>query len=309
MNPTSDHYPLAFIASKRNGAVRQFNVLRFSGGGANGVQWGFYGSDGTPQIINPSKLYVPTVDTSGTGSDTTARLDGNQKADFAYVKISDGMKSVRIGTAGATVKKTSCRNDEYACEFRSYSGSYQCSSVLSLAQNGLYAQGQCGLTAEGYCAPQQALRDPNAYEQRVYDENGNYIGRVDDPNAPGTNTSATINNIFSCPFYQSWTDTPLCIKTIVSNVATAISDGLSNASGPTKGIQGQISKIGSGSGSNSSLTLGDVYSTGGVNLADNVFRGAWHYAFVPGNPFTQYGKVALWGSILLLILLGALVFL
>lgn len=207
ITPISANRPIVFVGSSRSGSLVPFNVIQFRSipGFDNDrntpvsqTYFGFNDANGNQTYLN-DKLYLATRDTS-TGSTFTARMQRGLTAQYAQITPNDGLQAMRFGYSSGTTNKTECKNAEYSCTWRKIDTSYACQGNYTPAADNpdIYATGQCGITAEGYCAPVKSLRDATASEVKVLDGSGTYIGRKPDP--AGTTKAVVDAAIFSCSY-------------------------------------------------------------------------------------------------------------
>lgn len=276
-----------YFSSIRNGERYGYNIAQFYGIRNQTLYWWWAYS--TEWNSEQTPFYA---------SWGIATIVLNNRYDFkGRVVAVSGFNWFRMWVS-PTVSKVQCSwsNWNY-CEW----GTAGNELVCEWRQEGGYISWNCGINSNGYCVPllnsSWAIVPPNPipWQTQVLDGSGNVVNTW--YYTPYSNVY--VDDIFSCPNYQDWTDTPACVIQIFKNAFNVVKNSIYSVSTWSENtIQGAIKNIWSSSWS---IDFGPVSPTG-INLADSMYRGTWNSAFDETNIFSSFWRFALYGAMFVVIL-------
>ena len=295
--------PRIRIIRKRNWELSQFNIMQVSWSwtytdwstnnwATHATNWYYIWSK-----AQQSSWFTPCTDD---GEVNTCTIIFPTLWTYADLHIWAWFTWVRFWITSSTENKVFCENDSYSCNWRSLAGSFICSWISNNPDwYPPFLEWSCGITAEGYCAPLKTIRNKNAYEDYVYNWSWEIIWIVPSANSSYSN-NAIIDDLFSCPNYVDWTDFGSCVIQIFKNWYWLVKNSINSATSESdKSISGNLKKIWS---STWSATFW-IDETPSWDFAAEIFRKSRNKAFEEDQPFTQWGRSALYMTFVLIFIM------
>lgn len=288
------------IFRKRNGEYTKFNAIQCSWTWNNQgcdfatlwniTNWSFI------ETVSKFDLQPCSVDSEWSN---TCTILFNQYWQYTELYIKSWFTGFRFWNSWTgTINKIECKNDSYGCEWVNTGTWFFCSWVTKYDPEIWTIDWQCGVDINWYCGPIENFRTPWFNEHAILDWSGNVIwiwqGYTDNVDL----TKDVVDDIFSCPDYKSWTDTPSCIIQITKNIYLNFKKWINNLLKGPHSVSTTVQTIWSWSSQREFWTVNNT----GANLVDDIYRRSWNKAFDKNETLTAWSRAWLYGSILLILL-------
>lgn len=279
LSPTN---PRIRIIRKRNWDLSNFNILQCSGNAWNGgcdyaTLWDYINWIAVEKISKYDQKVCSMDSSSGS---TTCTIIYNQTWNYTDLTIRSGFSGMRFGNIWTgTVNKVECSNDSYACRWENYWTWFFCNWHTGYNPETWTIVWECAIDSNWYCGPTDNFRSPWFWEENILDWSGNIVWIWP---AKKPSWKAVVNDLFSCPEYKSWLDTPSCILVITKNLYNWLKDWLwivgDEASTWPRKI---VNTMWSGTSD-----FSRNFATG-TTFDQKIINGAWNTGWDSNNPFSR----------------------